>query len=136
MDVFIQTNNLLLSHLFTFFTARKRSLGQGYIFAHVCHSVRRGGAIPACIAGGIHACLVAGLRGRGVVVSQHALQVSRPTPRGRGVEGSGLWGSPGPHPGGVSRPTPGAIPACTEADPPTALAVGSTHPTGMHSCCV
>ena len=53
-------------------------------------------------------------RGRGV--SQHALQVSRPTPKGelegsgwgdvfrptpRGqVEGSGLGGSPGPHPGG------------------------------------
>ena len=48
-------------------------------------------------------------------VSHHALQVSRPTPRGK-VEGSGLGGgSPGPHPGaevegsdfgGVSRPTP------------------------------
>ena len=33
------------------------------------------------------------------MVSQHALQVSRPTPRGE-VEGSGLGGSPGPHPGG------------------------------------
>ena len=35
---------------------------------------------------------------RGVVVSQHALQFSRPTPRVE-VEGSGLGGSPGPHPG-------------------------------------
>ena len=96
------------------------------------------------------------------MISQHALQVSRPTPSGgslrglagggvsrptpRGeVEGSGLEGSPGPHPegrlrgltggglqahtqgvtrataGGVSRPTlgvGGCIPACTEADPP------------------
>ena len=44
--------------------------------------------------------------GRGV--SQHPLQVSRPTPRGGGeVEGSGLEGSLGPHPEGVSRPTPG-----------------------------
>ena len=79
------------------------------------------------------------------VVSQHALQVSRPISRGE-VEGiwpggvsrptpkgevEGIW------PGGVSRPTPkgevegdlargglqahtwwGSIPACTEADPP------------------
>ena len=81
------------------------------------------------------------------VVSQHALQISRPTPRGE-VEESGLGGgSPGPHPGGklrglawgVSRPTPGGvcIPACTEADPPPqqmATAAGGTHPTGIHSC--
>ena len=83
-----------------------------------------GGGIPACIAGGIPACL-AGLQG---VVSQHALQVSRPTPKGE-VEGSGqgrsvggfpgphLGGSPGPHLGGfqvhtkgVCRPTPGGSP--------------------------
>ena len=66
------------------------------------------------------ACLAACLWGEGVV-SQHALQVSRPTPRGevegsgqgRGVsrltskgevEGSGLGGSPGPHPGGSPGP--------------------------------
>ena len=49
---------------------------------------------------------------RGRVVSKHALQVSRPTPRGE-VQGSGqgglqahTWGGPGPHPRGVSRPTP------------------------------
>ena len=36
----------------------------------------------------------------GGVVSRHALQVSRPTPKG-GVEGSGLEGYPGPHPGGA-----------------------------------
>ena len=69
------------------------------------------------------------------VVSQHALQVSRPTPRGE-VVGSGQGvsrptprGSPGPHPGGVypsmylGRPRPLA-----------ATAAGSTHPTGMHFC--
>ena len=33
---------------------------QGNIFTPVCHSVRGGGAIPACIAGGIPACLTAG----------------------------------------------------------------------------
>ena len=38
--------------------------------------------------------------------------------------------SPGPHPGGL------CIIACTEADPLwTATTMGSTHPTGMHSCC-
>ena len=41
-------------------TARKRSLGQGNIFTPVCHSVNRGGGIPACIAGGIPTCLAAG----------------------------------------------------------------------------
>ena len=52
---------------------------------------------------------------------------SRPTPVGVSR----------PTPRGVSRPTPGGgcIPACSEADPPwTATAMGSTHPTGMHSC--
>ena len=72
------------------------------------------------------------------MVSKHALKVSRPTPKGE-VEGSGpggssgphpeggclqahTWGgSPGPHLGGVSRPTPGGvIPSCTEADTPPA----------------
>ena len=73
-----------------------------------------------------------------------ALGVSRSTPRGE-VEGSGLGGSPDPHLGGVSRPTPRGlqvytrgvcIPACTEADTPwqTATAVGGLHPAGMHSC--
>ena len=48
--------------------------------------------------GGIPACLAAGLRGGGV--SQHALQVSRPTPKGE-LEGSGLgWGG-GLHPTGM-----------------------------------
>ena len=41
-------------------------------------------------------------------VSQHALQVSRPTPRGQ-FEGSGLGGSPGPHPGGSWGVWPGGV---------------------------
>ena len=81
------------------------------------------------------------------VVSQHALQVSRPTPRGGGVEGSGQGGALGPHPGGVS---PGPHPVGCQAHtqgmcvsqhalrqpppPPTAIAAGGTHPTGMYSC--
>ena len=72
----------------------------------------------------------------GGVLSQHALQVTRPTarwslrglarstPRGK-VEGSG-WGVSRPTPRGVPGPTPGGfqvhmggcIPACTETDPP------------------
>ena len=91
------------------------------------------------------------------VVSQHALQVSRPTPGGE-VEGSGWeglqvhtqvgWGCAQAHTQGVSRTTPmgglqahtqgGCFPACTEAHTTlpqqTATAAGGTHPTGMHSC--
>ena len=44
-------------------------------------------------------------------VSQHTLQVSRPTPKG-GLRGLAGGVSPGPHPGGG-----GVSPACTEADP-------------------
>ena len=106
-----------------------------------------GGGIPACIAGGIPACLAAGLWCGGIpaclagfqahtqgwsclggVVSQHALYVSRPTPRGE-VEGSGggdlqahtqgfsrptPGGSPGPHPGGSPGPHPGGLQAYTQ----------------------
>ena len=96
-------------------------LGLGYVFTCVCDSVHRGVVSQ-------HALQVISqyaLQQVSTGVSQHALQVSRPTPRGklrdlaRGVfrptpkgELRGLaWGSPGPHPGVC-------IPACTEADPP------------------
>ena len=52
-------------------TARKRSLGQGNIFAPVCHSVHGGGG------------------------------VSRPTHWGDVKGSGRGWGSPGPHPGVV-----------------------------------
>ena len=80
----------------------------------------------------LEACVKNSVHGAGVV-SQYALQVSRPTTRVE-VEGSGLGGSPGPHPGGsvggsglgglqahtqgggwgvwssgVSKPTPGGV---------------------------
>ena len=80
------------------------------------------------------------------MVSQHALQVSGPTPRGRlrglagvvsrstpgGGELRGLaGGSPGPHPGGCIQH------ALRQAPPQqTATTAGGTHPTGMHSCFV
>ena len=85
---------------------------------------------------------------RAVVVSQHALQVSRPTPRwGGGVEGSGQgslqahtlgegeWGLQA-HTRGVSRPTPrgGESWHALKQTPPMATVAGGTHPTGMHSC--
>ena len=83
-------------------------MGQAYVFIRVCDSVhRRGGSgIPACIAGGIPAYLAADLQG---VVSQHALQVSRPTPKGE-VDGVGacsrkclLGGGGLVHGGGAAR---------------------------------
>ena len=100
--------------------------------------------------------------GGGGVVSQHALQLSRPTAReevegsgfggggspgphsGGKLEGSGLGRSPGPHrgdlrstpKGGVYRPHPGVSQHALRQTRPnqTATAVGGTHPTGMHSC--
>ena len=73
--------------------------------------------------------------GRGVV-SQHALQVSRPTPKGK-VEGDLAWGGLQAH----TQEVP-ALGACSRGvhargggDPSmTATAAGGTHPTGMHSC--
>ena len=72
----------------------------------VKNSVQGGGGIPAW---------VAGLWG---VVSQHALQVSRPTPKGE-VEGSGLGGSPGPHLGGSPGPNWGVYQHALRQTPPS-----------------
>ena len=82
-----------------FITARKQSLRR-LCFTRVCHSVHGGG------------------------VSQHALQVSRPTPKGE-LEGSGR-GDLQAHTqgGGVSQ----------HALRLTATATGGTHPNGMYSC--
>ena len=71
--------------------------------------------------------------GVGGVVTQHALQVSRSTPRGGGL-GVWPWGEcPGPHPGG-SPGLPGGMLSqhALRQTPPqqTATAVGGTHPTG------
>ena len=113
--------------------ANKHEIYKAAFSSHLFYHLQQswGKVVFTCVCDSVH---------RGVV-SQHALQVSRPTPRGE-VEGSALGGSPGPHPGGklrdlawgVSRPTPGGegcspgphlggIPACTEADtlPPTQL---------------
>ena len=90
-------------------TARKRSLGQGNIFAPVCHSVHRGSA-------SVHA----GIHPPAKETTHPRRPPSRPTPRGE-IEGDqvqahtqgGNWGGsdPGPHPRGKlrgirSRPTP------------------------------
>ena len=96
-----------------YFTARKRSLGQGNIFAPVCHSVHRGGVCSW------------GVWSREGPPDPHPRGklrgiTSRPTPKGE-IEGDqiqahtqgGHWGGsdPGPHPRGKlrgirSRPTP------------------------------
>ena len=76
-----------------FSTTRKQSLGQGNIFAPVCHSVHRVG-ISACIAGGIPACLAAGLQG-----GYPSIPCKCPGPH-PGGEFRGIW------PAGVFRPTP------------------------------
>ena len=111
---------------------------EGYVFTHVCHSVHiGGGGIPACIAGGIPACLAACLGG---VVSQHALQVSSLTPRGklrglaRGVFRPTSRGSPGPHPRGVSPgPHPGGFPGPHLGGCVSQHALRQTPPDGY--CC-
>ena len=101
------------------FTARKRSLrrlcfytwlGGGGLHAHTW------GGPPGPHPGGLQA------HTQGVCVSEHALRqdpLSRPTPQGklRGLARGGLQahsrgGSPGPHLGGVSRPTPGGGCVC------------------------
>ena len=56
-------------------------------------------------------------------VSQHSLQVSRPTPRGE-VQGSDQGGSPGPHPGGLR---------CGPGDPPLGVGSPGPHPVGCVS---
>ena len=82
-----------------FITVCKRNLRRLYFYT--CLSVHRGG--------GWYPSMHCRFLSTGVV-SQHALQVSRPTPRGE-VEGSGLkgGGSPGPHPGGLQAHTWGWV---------------------------
>ena len=72
----------------SFFVASYRpqtKLREGYVFTAVYDSVHKGGGIPAYLA----------------VISQHALQVSRPTPRGE-VEGDLARGGLQAHNQGVS----------------------------------
>ena len=86
------------------FTARKRSLGQGIVFTGLCLSTGGGGA---------WSCGVEGV----------------PAP-GRGACSGGV-----PAPGGGWVPALGSLVwGCLVETPPTATAMGSTHPTGMHSC--
>ena len=73
-----------------------------------------GCGIPACIAHSIPACL-AGIQG---VVSQHALQVSRPTPKGE-VEGSGLGGLQAHTQGGLQAHTQGVSQHALRQTPPS-----------------
>ena len=109
-----------------------------------------GGGIPACIAG-VYQHALQQVSGGGVV-SQHALQVSRPTPKGklnglaRGCLQVHTQGGTQAYTGDLQAHTrgyllQGVLPApggtCTGGvwrAPVKATAVGGTHPTGMHSC--
>ena len=150
-------------HAETIITARKRSLGQGYIFRSTCQEFCSQGRVVVVSQYALqvvsqHALQVSG----GGLLSQHALQVYRPTSEGE-VEGSGLGGVSRPTPmgggklrglaWGVCRPTPrGGLQAHTwggESPGPhpggvsqhalrqtpqqMAPAVGGMHPTGMRS---
>ena len=76
-----------------------------------------GGAIPSCIAGGIPACLAAGLGG-GIPACLAGFQVHTQGGGSLGGSGRGVLCSGG---GG--------------GDPSVmATAGGGTHPTGLHSC--
>ena len=92
-----------------------------YVFTHVCDSVHTGRRVVSQYAlqvsgggGGIPACLTG--------LQAHTWGE---------VEGSGLGGSPGPHPGGVSQH---ALRQTPPSPMQMATAAGGTHPTGMHSC--
>ena len=140
------------------FTARKRSLGQGNIFAPVCYSVHRGGTWSR---GGAWSGAREGVPGPGGSPGPQPRGKlrgiwSRPTTKGklRGIwsrpitKGKlrGIWstpttkgeveGCPRPQPRGKwSRPTPkGEVEGELARPPPTATDAGGTHPTGMHSC--
>ena len=91
-------------------TARKRSLGQGNIFAPVCHSVHRGEYLGRYPPGQVHP--LAG------------------TPPWAGTPP--LAGTPTPlagTPPGSRYPPQQCMLGCGQQ-------VGGTHPTGMHSCYV
>ena len=131
MSVSLRTQTLLLP---------ANEVCEGYVFTRVCQSFCSGGGeggVPACSAGGIPAYL-AGLGGG--VVSQHALQVSRPTPR-REVEGSGLGGLQAHTQGGlqahtlggVSRPTPSGVSQHALRQTPHPPADGYCH--GCYASC-
>ena len=66
------------------------SLGQGNVFTGVCDSVQGG-----CLVLGGCSWSQRGMPGRGGVWSQHALQVSRPKPKGE-VEGDLVQAHPHP----------------------------------------
>ena len=91
-----------------FFTARKRSIGQGNGFTHVCHSVHGGVSVPACTTGhmtGRYLSRGVSVQGRGSL-SEESLSM------GVSVWGVSIYG--GLCPGGSL--SGGSLP---ERDPPT-----------------
>ena len=101
--------SFLNSMSFRFFYYRPQRSCKGYVFTHVCRSVHRGGwCYPACIAGGIPACLAAGgLSAPGGACSGGGLLWGVPCSWGVPARGGvcswevacsgGVWRPPPPH---------------------------------------
>ena len=111
---------------------------EGYVYTRVCQSFCSlgGSAIPACIPGGIPACLAAGGSApRGCLLSGGCL-LPEGSATGRCLLPGGacswrglLWGVACSQRG---VPAPGG---CMETPPnQTATVADGEHPTGMHSC--
>ena len=117
------------------FTTRKRSLGQGNIFAPVCHSVHRGSAWAGTPRDQVHP------RGPGTPWVQVHPPGTRYTPQDQVPSGPGTPPMPGtrytphdqvhPPPLGPGTSPPGAVHAGRYGQQ-----AGGTHPTGMHSCLI
>ena len=119
-----KARNFHCRHLFT---VRNEVAKVMFLHVSVSHSVHReGGAIPACIADGIPACLAAGGAIPACIADDipACLAVGGVCSRVCLLQGGGAWSWGGLLPGGCG-------------DPPrkqTATVVDGTHPTGMHSC--
>ena len=107
-------------------TAHKRSLGQGNVLTPVCHSVHRGGGglhlEGSASREGLHPGEGSASRG-GVCIRGRGLHPGEGSASGEEVciQGRGL------HPAGLARTPPSDTMGYGQR-------VGSTHPTGIHSC--
>ena len=121
----MSAGNQLFEYLkifFYVFIACKRSLGQGNVFAPVCHSVQGGSLydVTSCLAAWSH------------IPSGGSL--SRGSLSGVSVQGGSLSGvSVG---GGVFVQGGSLSGGSLSGGPPVWLRAGGTYPTGMHSCCL
>ena len=108
--------------MFSVFTARKRSLGQGNIFISVCHSVHRGEYLTRYTPSGTR-------HTPGTRYTPSAPGTHHPPP-----DQAGTPSEPGrytPQDQAGTPPTPPTPPQ--KQIPAYGKRVGGTHPTGMHS---